>query len=30
MATAVHGSQAVSEEWVERIATVILDGVRAR
>jgi hypothetical protein len=26
----VHGSQAVSEEWVERIATVILDGVRAR
>jgi AcrR family transcriptional regulator len=30
MATAVHGSEAVSEEWVERIATVILDGVRAR
>lgn len=30
MATAVHGSDAASDEWVERIAGVILDGVRAR
>ena len=30
MATAVHGSDAASDEWVERIAGVILDGVRAK
>ncbi|MFZ4519478.1 MAG: TetR/AcrR family transcriptional regulator [Microthrixaceae bacterium] len=29
LATAVHGHEAVTDEWVERIATVILDGVRA-
>lgn len=28
LATAVHGGAAVSEAWVERIAAVILDGVR--
>ena len=30
MAIAVHGSDAASDEWVERIASVILDGVRAK
>jgi len=29
LAAAVHGPEAVGEEWVERISTVILDGVRA-
>ena len=29
LAAALHGPAAVSDEWVERIASVILDGVRA-
>ncbi len=29
LAAGLHGSAAVSDEWVERIATVLLDGVRA-
>lgn len=29
MASALHGTAAAGDEWVERIATVILDGVRA-
>lgn len=29
LAAALHGPSAVSDEWVERIASVILDGVRA-
>lgn len=29
LATAVHGHAAVTDQWVERISSVILDGVRA-
>lgn len=29
LAAALHGPAAVSDEWVDRIASVILDGVRA-
>ena len=29
LATAVHGDAAATDVWVERIATVILDGIRA-